>query len=664
MDLIKKIDELVDFLNKCRDEYYNKSNPTLSDAEYDELFDELTSLENQTGYKRTDSPTQSVGYEVLSELKKVTHSIPLLSLAKTKDVNEVYKMAEVNDGYLALKMDGLTVKITYENGEIVLAATRGDGNVGEDITHNAKVFADVPKVIPYKEKLVISGEAFIDIATFNRINDEIDNDEEKYSTPRNLASGSVRQLDSSVCAKRRVSFIPFNVLEGMEETESKLERLKRLSDFGFKLLPHYTADRLDTPDTIKDKIYSLKDTADKNGYPIDGIVFTYDNVAFGRAQGKTSHHFKDGIAFKFGDPHFNTHLRDIIWNISRTGQLTPIAEFDTVNIDNTNVERASLHNITFIENLKLNIGDEILVSKRNMIIPHVERNLTGENEDRSSYTAFVPEFCPVCNSKTAVKVTQNGDNDIKVLYCENENCGGKQIKKFTHFVSKPAMNIERLSEATLIKFMGLGWLKNLSDIFRLPEHKEQIETMEGFGKKSYENLTSAIEKSKEVSLSNLLVALNISLVGKSAAADIEALFSGDIEELINAIDDGYDFSSIEGFGEIMNTEIHAWFKNDDNRKELEELLNIITVKKYEKKGFDESNMFFGKTVVITGKFSTKSRYELSEIMVNLGAKVTGSVSSKTDFLLCGEDAGSKLQKAQKLGVTVLNEQDLKEKTEI
>ncbi len=664
MDSIKRIDELVDFLNKCRDEYYNKNNPTLSDAEYDELFDKLTVLEEETGYLRSDSPTQSVGYEVLSELKKVTHNIPLLSLAKTKDVNEVYKMAELSDGYLGLKMDGLTVKIIYENGKIVLAATRGDGNEGEDITHNVKVFNNVPKTIPYKERLVISGEAFIDIPTFNQINDEIDNDEEKYSTPRNLAAGSVRQLDSAVCAKRNVSFIPFNVLEGMEDIDSKLKRLTLLNSYGFFLLPHFTANKNDTPETVREKIFSLKDTAEQKGYPIDGIVFTFDSVVFGRAQGKTSHHFKDGIAFKFGDPHFNTHLKNIIWNISRTGQLTPIAEFDSVNIDNTNVERASLHNITFIENLKLNIGDEILVSKRNMIIPHVERNLTGETENRENYKADIPQFCPVCAHKTAIKVTENNGTKVKVLCCENENCGGKQIKKFTHFVSKPAMNIDGLSEATLLKFMSLGWLKSLADIFAIPSHKDQIVIMEGFGEKSYNNLTLAIKKAKEVNLSNLLVALNISLLGKSAAIDIEKLFGGDVFDFLNAVDDGYDFSSIEGFGDIMNTEIHRWFDNKNNRTELDELLKIITVKKYEKKEIDENNIFFGKTVVITGKFSTKSRDELSEIMVNLGAKVTGSVSSKTDFVLCGEDAGSKLQKAQKLGVTVLTEEQLKEQIDI
>ncbi|MBQ2934126.1 MAG: NAD-dependent DNA ligase LigA, partial [Clostridia bacterium] len=395
MEKHTRIEELVSFLNKCCDQYYNKNNPTLSDAEYDALFDELSLLEQQTGYVLPNSPTVRPGYEVLSELNKVSHDIPLLSLAKTKSAADVYNMALQSDGYLALKLDGLTVKITYENGIITEAATRGDGEVGEDITHNAKVFVNVPKVIPYKEKLVVSGEAFIDIPTFHKINEQIENDEDKYSTPRNLASGSVRQLDSAVCAARGVSFVPFNVLIGFDEYNSKLARIKKLNEFGFELIPNKILDKNDDEQTTLNKILELKNIADQKGYPIDGIVFTFDNVAFAKSQGKTSHHFKDGIAYKFGDPHFDTILREIVWNISRTGQLTPIAEFDTVEIDNTNVERASLHNITFIENLKLLTGDKISVSKRNMIIPHVEKNISAESDGRDDYTAVVPTVCPV-----------------------------------------------------------------------------------------------------------------------------------------------------------------------------------------------------------------------------------------------------------------------------
>ncbi len=658
MDKLNRVKELVEYLNICCDEYYNQNNPSLSDAQYDALFDELTALENETGLVLANSPTQRPGYEVLSSLQKVEHDIPLLSLAKTKSVADVYEMSQIADGYLGLKMDGLTVKITYENGEIVSASTRGDGAVGEDITHNARVFSNVPRKIPYTEKLVISGEAFITVSDFEKINDAIELDEEKYSTPRNLAAGSVRQLDSAVCAARHVSFIPFNVLIGFGEISSKLEKLKRLKSFGFALLPNFTLGGNDTEATAKYKIFSLKDTAATLGYPIDGVVFTYDNVDFGASLGRTSHHFKDGIAFKFGDPHFETTLRKIVWNISRTGQLTPIAEFDTVEIDNTNVERASLHNITFIENLKLEIGDIISVSKRNMIIPHVEKNITGDNENRDVYRAETPELCPVCHKDTIVKTTLNSGNEVKVLYCSNNNCPGRQIKKFTHFVSKPALNIEGLSEATIFKFMELGWISTLTDIFALPEHRADIISMDGFGEKSYNNLCQSLENAKNTTLSSLLVAMNISLLGKSAAKIIEDLFSGDVTEFLKQTDAGFDFSSIDGFGDTINDAIHNWFQSAENREEFEELLKVITVQKQEKKEINTNNMFFGKTVVITGKFSSLNRDGLTDKMQTMGAKVAGSVSKKTDFLLCGEDAGSKKAKAETLGVRIITEEEL------
>ena len=658
MDKHARIDELVAFLNKCCDEYYNKNNPTLSDAEYDALFDELSALEKETGYVLKNSPTMRPGYEVLSELNKVSHDIPLLSLAKTKSAEDVYNMALQNGGYLALKLDGLTVKITYENGVITEAATRGDGEIGEDITHNAKVFVNVPKSIPYKEKLVVSGEAFIDIPTFQKINEQIENDEDKYSTPRNLASGSVRQLDSAICAARGVSFVPFNVLVGFDELDSKLARIKKLNEFGFELIPHLILDKNDSVQTTEEKILKLKAVADQKGYPIDGIVFTFDNVQFAKSQGKTSHHFKDGIAYKFGDPHFDTILREIVWNISRTGQLTPIAEFDTVEIDNTNVERASLHNITFIENLKLMTGDKISVSKRNMIIPHVEKNISAENDNREGYALDLPHFCPVCNSPTQVKVTENGDTPVKVLYCTNAGCGGRQVKKYTHFVSKAAMNIEGLSEATLMKFISLGWINSLLDIFSIKDHKDEIVVMEGFGEKSYQNLYDAIENAKNTQLSNLLVAVNIPLLGKNAAKTIEDVFGGSKDRFLTAIASRYNFSEIDGFGESINDEIYNWFDQKANYDEFVALTEILTLKEAEQKEFDTDNMFYNKTLVITGKFSKNSRDELTEIMQNLGAKVTGSVSGKTDFLLCGEDAGSKLAKAQKLGVRIIAEDEL------
>lgn len=658
MDKIARLKELTSFLNKCCDEYYNKDNPTLSDAQYDALFDELTLLEKELGLVLAASPTKRAGYEVISELEKVVHDIPLLSLEKTKSAQDVLMFAKQNDGYLALKLDGLTVKITYKNGGIAEAATRGDGAIGEVITHNAKVFVNIPRRIPYTDTLIISGEAFIDIPTFHKINSEIDNDEDKYSTPRNLASGSVRQLDSRICKERGVSFIPFNVLVGLEETDSRLAKLKRLEEFGFSLIPHKLLGSNDTLDSTEQKINDLKDIANRKGYPIDGIVFTFDSSLFGKKQGKTSHHFKDGIAYKFSDPFFETKLKRIIWNISRTGQLTPIAEFDAVEIDNTNVERASLHNITFIENLKLRKGDTISVSKRNMIIPHVEKNISAETEERFNYNADIIKECPVCAHSTDIKKTLNSGSEVKVLYCTNENCPGRQIKKFTHFVSKPALNIDGLSEATLIKFVNLGWIKNLSDIFGLPEHKEEIIEMEGFGEKSYLNLCKALDNAKTTELSNFLVALNISLLGKNAAKIIENMVDGNIQKFLYLIDSNYDFSQIDGFGDTINREIHNWFSIEENGVEVARLLEILTIKETNTNIADKNNFFYQKTVVITGKFSSHSRDELTEIIQNLGGKVTDSVSAKTDLLLCGEDAGSKLEKANKLGVSIMREQEL------
>lgn len=653
-----RIHYLIEFLNKCADEYYNLNAPSLSDAEYDALFDELTALEKETGLILPDSPTQRAGYEAVSELQKITHPIPLLSLAKTKDVGDIMAMLSQSDGFLSLKLDGLTVKLEYENGELFAASTRGDGNVGEVITHNARVFSNIPLKIPYTDRLVVTGEALIDIPTFDAINDNIDNDEDKYSTPRNLASGSVRQLDSRICKDRGVKFYPFNVLEGLDEISLKSERLKRLVSFGFGTNFHEVLDGNDTAETALNKINSLKSAADKNGLPIDGIVFSYDDVAFAKAQGKTSHHFKDGIAYKFGDPHFETVLRDINWNISRTGQLTPIAEFDTVEIDNTNVNRASLHNMTFIENLRLMAGDRILVSKRNMIIPHVERNLSAEETDRLDYALDHPKTCYVCGGETEIKTTLSDGREIKVLYCGNPNCAGRQIKKFTHFVSKQAMNIDGLSEATLEKFIQNHWITELADIFRLDRFENEITVLEGFGEKSYKNLIDAINTARNTKLSNFLVAMNIPLVGKSAAKDISELFFGNVGDFLTAVRSGYDFSSLEGFGSIMNDEITKWFKNADNMAEFEKIAALLTFEEEGAVTADSDNMFFQKTVVITGTFQKYTRDELTAKLQSMGAKVTGSVSKKTDFVLCGENAGSKLAKAKTLGVTVIMEEEL------
>lgn len=652
---ISRIRYLVDFLNECADEYYNGASPTLSDAQYDALYDELTALEAETGVILAASPTQRVGFEVLGELPKVTHAIPLLSLAKTKDPTDIESMVKENPGYLALKIDGLTVELLFEDSILKEASTRGDGTVGELITHNAKVFKDIPKVIPYKGLLRVTGEAYIDINTFNAINEKIENDEEKYSTPRNLAAGSVRQLDSAVCKERNVCFMPFNVLEGFEDISSRTKRIDKLSEFGFSRIPSVTLKTTDTSNTISDAISRLKETANKNAVPIDGIVFFYDDAVYSASLGRTAHHFRDGIAFKFGDPHFETVLKDIEWSISRTGQLTPIALFDAVEIDNTVVERASLHNMTFIKDLKLKPKDRIMVSKRNMIIPHVEENLDGKT--REEYILSYPQCCPVCGNPTTVSTTVNNTRTVEVLYCKNSDCPGKNIKKFTHFVSKPALNIDGLSEQSIEKFIKCGWLNLLRDIFKLNQYEDQIVNMEGFGRKSYDNLISAIENSKNTTLSNFLVAMNIDLIGKSAAKLIEERFSGSVDELLSAVNGGYDFTEIEGFGEIMSSNIIKWFSDPNNLNEFKAIAELLNIKQTEK-NINTESIFFGKKIAITGTFESFTRDELTERLTALGAKVSGSVSSKTDYVLCGENAGSKLQKAKSLSVTVLSEEEI------
>ncbi len=647
---IERIKYLVDFLNKCANEYYNSDTPSLSDAEYDELFDELTELENETNVIFANSPTQKVGYSVMEGLAKVTHKIPLLSLAKTKDINDVLKMSQKSNGCLTLKIDGLTVKLVYINGELAEASTRGDGNEGEIITHNAKVFSNIPLKLPQKINLVVTGEAYIDIDTFNQINDSIDNDEEKYSTPRNLAAGSVRQLDSQVCAKRGVRFYPFNVLEGLENIDLKSLRLQKLKDFGFDLIPLIKLNTDSSYEFIEESILELKNIANKNALPIDGIVFSYDDIEYGISLGKTSHHYRDGIAFKFGDPSFNTTLKQIEWNISRTGQLTPIAVFAPIEIDNTIVERASLHNISFIENLKLCLGDEILVSKRNMIIPHVEKNLS--NKERENYVCNYPHFCPVCENKTNVVITQNNEKSVAVLYCNNNNCPGRQIKKYTHFVSKQAINIDGLSEQILTKFINKGFIKKITDIFNLKNHFEEISEMDGFGIKSATNLVNSIEEAKNTTFTNFLVSLNIDLIGKNYATILQNQFNSDINAFADAAIGNYDFSQIEGFGDIINNSIHQWFSNKQNIDEFNELLNYINIK-VTNNAVDTSSEYYLKTVVITGSFEKYTRDELTEKFIALGAKVTNSVSSKTNYLICGENAGSKLSKANSLNIPII-----------
>ncbi len=652
----QRIDELTAYLNRCCDAYYNDSTPLLSDAQYDALYDELVSLTEKTGYEPVNSPTRRPGYEVKSALEKVTHDIPLLSLAKTKNPADVQNMAQSGDGYVGLKMDGLTLKLVYENGVLSMAATRGDGAVGEVVTHTAKTFVNIPLRLDGISRLCVVGEAYMDIATFEKINEGIDRDEDKFSTPRNLAAGSVRQLDASVTAGRGLKFMPFSVLYGMEEENDRLRRLYRLRDLGFDLLPHEEVTAADTVEDIEKKLFCLKDVAAKRGLPIDGAVFSYRDAAFASSLGRTSHHFKDGLAFKFGDPSKDTVFLETEWSISRSGQLTPVAKFVPCDIDNTKVERASLHNLTFIEDLKLLPGDRIRVSKRNMIIPHVEENYDGAN--RPFYTADAPSRCPVCQGETGISTTENAGRTVKVLFCQNLRCPGKRVKAFTHFVSKPAMNIEGLSEQTLLRFMAAGLLAEFADLFSLPMHGDVIRQMEGFGDKSFDNLCRSLETAKSCRMANLLVALNIPLIGSAAARELEKTFHGRMGDFLSACDSDYDFSLLPDFGNLMGRRLHEWFGDEENRRTVDSLLPLLTLAETKPLAVTDGP-FAGKTCVITGSFAAYGREELSALLREKGAKVTGSVSKKTDMVICGEDAGSKLAKAQSLGIRVVLAEELK-----
>lgn len=655
MNCMEKIKSLVEQLNIYRDEYYNNNNPSVTDEEYDKLFDELSQLEKSTGIVLSNSPTNSVGFEVKSRLDKVTHDIPLLSLDKTKSLDDVRKFMDNKSCLIMLKYDGLTVKLVYQDGCLVQASTRGNGSIGEDITHNAKVFKNIPLNIPYKDKLVITGEAIIHKDDFEKINSTLD-DKDKYKTPRNLSAGSVRQLDSSVCANRCVYFMAFDVIEGLNGN-SKFDKLNALLNMGFYTEKYY---RLPNDNiTLEDAIESLQEVATEHYVSIDGIVIRYDDIAYSKAQGKTSHHYNDGIAFKFNDEAETTTLTSVEWQPSRNGVLTPVAIFDAVTIDGTNVSRASLHNISIIETLQLGLKDKISVIKANMIIPQIVENFTKSNDLK------IPTKCPICNADTQIKQL----NETKVLVCSNLECGGKQIQKFVYYVSKPCMNIDGLSEAIITKFVEHGFLASLEDIYLLDRYSNEIINLQDiitkkdgttyvkkFGEKNYQNLWKSIQDSTNCKFENFLMSLGINQIGKSASKVISKHFNGDWNSFYQAVRNGFNFTSLTDFGEVADSSLKAWFSNEKNIELVEKLVSYLNFEKIVTQEVKD-NPFLDKTVVVTGTLLNYSRDGIKQKLETLGAKVTNSISKKTDFLIVGDKAGSKLTKAQSLGIEVLSETD-------
>ena len=646
MEKVIRIKELVKQLNIYRDEYYNKNNPSISDQEYDKLFDELTLLEKETGTILSNSPTQTVGYTVQSKLNKSTHEHPMLSLDKTKSEDDLINFIGNRDALLMFKLDGLTVCNTYENGKLIKSETRGDGVEGEDITENAKVFSNLPLTIPCKNKLVVFGEAVIDINTFNEINSKLP-ENDQYKNPRNLCSGTVRQLDSKVCAERNVRFIAWRLVEG-SGTNSFKRRLEDLNSYGFEVVPwvNFPSD--------KEELDYLIDTgkvdANKNGLPIDGLVVGFDDIEYGESLGMTNHHLRGQLAYKYSDDIVATRLTDIEWSMGKTGCLTPVALFKPCEIDGTTVERASLHNVSIMKDLDLQMNCIVNVYKANMIIPQIK---SAEFDGNETANIEIPKVCPICGGDT--KIIK--DKETEVLMCTNDNCKGKLLGRLTHFVSKAAMNIESLAEAQLSQFIELGWLTKLVDIYNLPMRKE-IMALDGFGKKSFDKLVSAIETSRQTTLQRVIYSLSIPNVGKDASKKISQKCCGELEAFKYLINSKYDWSEIDGIGSVINQSIYDYFTLE-NKLDFMELLERLEINSDSGNNINSNNKSLeGLTFVITGSVEHyKNRDELKAEIESRNGKVSGSVSTKTNYLINNDNMSTsgKNKKAKELNIPIITE---------
>lgn len=643
MNKADRIKELISILNKASNAYYNSGNPIMTDYEWDNMYDELAKLEKETDIVYPNSPTQQVGYEVKRKLEKTTHSHPMLSLGKTKSVNDLVKFSNGKDCIISLKMDGLTVLNTYEDGTLIQSETRGNGAVGELITHNARVFDNLPVSIYMDKKFEIEGEAIITKDDFYNINLKL-KDGEKYKNPRNLASGSVRQLDNKIAKARHVKFIAWKIPYGFTRfTDS----FKFAEDLGFDVVPYSKYNS--KTDDINIIVESLKKHADEKGYPIDGLVITYNDVEYGKSLGMTGHHPRHSLAFKFYDEEELTTLKDIEWGMGKTGQLTPVAIFDDVEIDGTTVNRASLHNVSILKELQLGIGDEITVYKANQIIPQLRENLTKSN------TVTIPSTCPICGSPT--KIVK--DNDSEVLMCTNENCSGKLLGKLCHAVSKNSLNIEGLSEATIQKFINLGWLKSIKDIYHLSEHLSEMYKLEGFGKKSVDKLLKSIEDSRNTDLIRYIYAQSIPLIGHTASKAISKFCNGDFDTFVKyMIENPSVFSEIDDIGSERIKSLRKWW-NDNCSEFVDFGINEMHFIKKETSNISGSDLT-GKSFVITGSLvQFKNRDELKEKIESLSGKVSGSISAKTEALINNdiESTSSKNKKAKSLNIPIISEEE-------
>ena len=656
-----KVTALVAKLNRYRHEYYNLAAPSVPDAVYDHLFDELQELEKQMGIILSNSPTQTVGAAPVSSLKKVKHTIPLLSLDKTKQMEELLEMARKSVSLLMLKLDGLTVKLCYEDGRLVEASTRGDGETGEMITHNIPTFYNVPVSIPHKDRLVVTGEGIIHQDDFERMKGEISGADGKGAcNARNLAAGSIRLLDPAACRKRHIHFYAFNVIEGMEGfgeiADKRGKLLEAMQSLGFEVCPFLSLTKKVSMEELEKGIRYLRNAADDRMLPIDGMVLRYDSLSYSRSCGRTDRHYKDGIAYKFEDEVQETVFRSVEWTPGRSGEIAPVAVFDTVEIDGCSISRASLHNISFIRDLELHPGCRILVSKRNMIIPHIEDNL-----DRGNYAdSMIPEKCPCCGNPVRI-YARKGSNGrtIETLHCDNPDCRNQLLRKMVHFAGKKAMDISGISEAVIDRFIEKGFLHTCQDFYHLDRYRDEIIRMEGFGERSYEKLQESIEKSRHTTFVRYVVAMDVPLIGRTVGRVLDSFFRGNLQEFAKAAVDCFDFTSLPEFGEKMSRSIWDWFHNYENLKLWKMLQKEFHFEEREEdtmKDMKDNNPFAGCTVVATGKLENFTRDGINSRITSLGATAGSSVTRKTDYLICGEKPGSKLAKARELGIPVLTEQ--------
>ncbi len=639
----QRMQELVQLLNQAGKAYYQDAQEIMSNHEYDKLYDELLALEQELGITMANSPTVNVGYEVLSELPKERHEKPMLSLDKTKEISRLKEFVGAQKAVISWKLDGLTIVLTYKGGELKKAVTRGNGEVGEVITNNARVFRNVPLRIAYQGELILRGEAVIGYRDFEKINEEIEEVDAKYKNPRNLCSGSVRQLNNEITARRNVQFFAFSLVraEGVDFKNSRNFQLAWLKEQGFDVVEHYEV----TSETLEERVRFFEDHIEGNDIPSDGLVLTYDDIAYGKSLGSTAKFPRDSFAFKWADEIRETILREIEWSPSRTGLINPVAIFDPVELEGTTVSRASVHNLSIMEELELGIGDTIQVYKANMIIPQIAENLT-----RSGMIP-VPEQCPACKGATEVRQV----SDTKTLYCTNPDCGAKHIKAFSLFVSRDALNIDGLSEATLEKFITRGFIRHFSDIFHLERYEEEIRSMEGFGEKSYKNLQTSIEKARKTTLPKLIYGLGIANIGLSNAKMICRAFDYDVEKMLQA--DVELLNEIQGVGDVIARAFADYFAVEEHREEFFRLLAEVEIPKEESEQTEQ--IFEGMNFVITGSVNHfANRNEVKEVIESKGGKVTGSVTSKTNWLINNdvESTSSKNKKARELGVPIISEE--------